>query len=375
MSAGFKVLVLASHAPSLINFRGPLIAEMVRRGWRVTAAAPDIDASTATALTALGAQPESVPLARTGMNPLADLAYRKALVCLFQRERPDVLLAYTIKPVIWGLLAARTVGVKRSVALITGLGYAFTDGVSGGFKRLLAGGVASILYRLALCRADQVLFQNPDDRDLFLSRGLVQDRGQVTVVDGSGVDLDHYAPAPLLDAPVFLMIGRLLGAKGVREYATAALRLKARHPQARFQLVGWRDLGPDAVAEAELQAWIKGGLEYLGPFADVRPALRAARFYILPSYREGTPRSVLEAMAMGRPVITTDAPGCRETVVDGETGLLVPPRDAVALETAMEQLLLDPNRAAAMRQAGLKRARARYDVNRVNAQVLETMLN
>ena len=364
------VLVLASHAPSLVNFRGPLIAEMVRRGWRVTAAAPDFDASTRAGVTALGARPVEVPMARTGMNPLSDLAYRDSLIALFRKEQPDVLLAYTIKPVIWGLLAARAGGVPRAVALITGLGYAFTDGTGGGAKRLLAGVVASALYRLALGRADRVLFQNPDDRDLFLGRGLVRDRGQITVVDGSGVDLSHYTPAPLPEAPVFLMIGRLLGAKGVREYATAALALKARHPEARFQLVGWRDPGPDTVGEDELERWIAGGIEHLGRLEDVRPALAAARIYVLPSYREGTPRSVLEAMAMGRPVITTDAPGCRETVVDGENGLLVPPRDAGALERAMESLILDPARTAAMGQASLDRVRARYDVHRVNAQVL-----
>ena len=367
------VLLLASHAPSLTNFRGPLIAEMVRRGWRVTTAAPDFDAATRTGVAALGARPVDVPMARTGMNPLADLAYRNSLIALFRREQPDVLLAYTIKPVIWGLLAARAAGVGRSVALITGLGYAFTDGTGGGLKRMIAGVMASSLYRLALGRADRVLFQNPDDRDLFLGRGLLWDRGQISVVDGSGVDLDHYRPASLPDAPVFLMIGRLLGAKGVREYATAALALKARYPHARFQLVGWRDPGPDTVDEAELQAWIAGGIEFLGRLDDVRPALAAARIYVLPSYREGTPRSVLEAMAMGRPVITTDAPGCRETVAEGVNGLKVPPQDAAALEVAMEQLILHPEQAAAMGQASLERVRARYDVHRVNAQILSAV--
>lgn len=364
------VLLLASDSHYLVNLRGPLIAEMVRRGWQVTAVAPNFDDSTRAGVADLGARPIEVPMARTGMNPLSDLAYRDSLIALFRKEQPDVLLAYTIKPVIWGLLAARAGRVPRAVALITGLGYAFTDGTGGGAKRLLAGVVASALYRLALGRADRVLFQNPDDRDLFLGRGLVRDPGQITVVDGSGVDLSHYTPAPLPEAPIFLMIGRLLGAKGVREYATAAVALKARYPEARFQLVGWRDPGPDTVGEDELQGWIAGGIEHLGRLEDVRPALAAARICVLPSYREGTPRSVLEAMAMGRPVITTDAPGCRETVVDGENGLLVPPRDAAALERAMETLILDPARAAAMGQASLERVRARYDVHRVNAQVL-----
>ena len=371
--APLHVLLLASNAPSLVNFRGPLIAEMARRGWRVTAAAPDFDAASLASVTALGARPIEMPMARTGMNPLADLAYRRSLIALFRRERPNVLLAYTIKPVIWGVLAARAAGVGRSVALITGLGYAFTDGTSGGLRRLIAGIMASSLYRLELARADRVLFQHPDDRDLFLDRGLLQDRGQVGVVDGSGVDLAHYTPAPLPEAPVFLMVSRLLYAKGVREYARAAAALKGRYPQARFQLAGWRDDGPDTVTEAELRGFIDGGVEFLGRLDDVRPALAAARVYVLPSYREGTPRSVLEAMAMGRPVITTDAPGCRETVVDGVNGLKVPPQDAVALEAAMERLILHPDQAVAMGEASLERVRARYDVHRVNAQILSAV--
>lgn len=372
-SAPLNVLLLASYAPSLVNFRGPLIAEMVRRGWRVTAAAPDFDPATRARVAALGAHPVEVPMARTGMNPLADLAYRKSLIALFRRVKPDVLLAYTIKPVIWGLLAARAAGVSRSVALITGLGYAFTDGTGGGLKRMLAGIMAASLYRLALVRADRVLFQNPDDRDLFLERGLLRDRGQISVVDGSGVDLDHYRPAPLPDAPIFLMIGRLLGAKGVREYSEAVARLRVRHPGARFQLVGWRDEGPDALTDEELQGFITGGVEFLGRLDDVRPAIAGARIYVLPSYREGMPRSVLEAMAMGRPVITTDAPGCRETVVDGVNGLRVPPRDAGALEAAMERLIQYPHLAAEMGLASLERVRARYDVHRVNAQILSAV--
>ena len=364
------LLLLGSHAPSLINFRGPMIRAMRSAGWRITAVAPGIDDATAGALIGLGANPVSLPMARTGMNPLSDLAYCRRLMVLFRREKPDVVLAYTIKPVIWGLLASRATGVRRTVALITGLGYAFTDGVADGVKRRLAGLLAATLYRLALHRADRILFQNPDDRNLFTQRGLLVDRGQVSVIDGSGVDLSHYMPAPLPDQQVFLMIGRLLGAKGVREYAQAAMALKIRYPDGRFLLAGWRDPGPDTVSEAELDGWIRGGLEYLGHLDDVRPAITEARFYVLPSYREGTPRSVLEAMAMGRPIITTDAPGCRETVVSGVNGLLVPPRDAMALERAMESLMLAPKRTAAMGQASLQTARRRYDVHKVNAAIL-----
>lgn len=367
------VLILASYAPSLINFRGPLLAALAGRGWRVTAAAPDIDAATRAALAALGADPIEIPTARTGMNPVADLAYSKALETAFRRLKPDVVLAYTAKPVIWGILAARAAGVPHVVAMITGLGYAFTPSARPSLKHTVANLAARLLYRLALPRADHVLFQNPDDRDLFESFGFTPRPDCVGVTAGSGIDLQRFTPSSPPDRPSFLMLARLLGAKGVREYATAARRLKARHPGIDIRLAGSFDQGPDAVSRAELADWIKGGISYLGELDDVRPAIAAAAVYVLPSYREGTPRSVLEALATGRPVITTDTPGCRETVVDGENGFLIAPRDALALEKAMERFILHPELIAPMARASLDLARHKYDVNSVNAQIITAL--
>lgn len=370
MSSPFSIVVLGSYGPSLINFRGPMIAAMVARGWRVTAIAPGIDEPTREALQAMGAEVVSIHLARTGMNPLADLAYRAELLKLFRRLRPDALLAYTAKPVIWGTLAAKSAGVPRVVSMITGLGFAFTEGAGSPLKRSIARLAASFLYRRALARADRVLFQNPDDRDLFLQRGLLEDGGRVSLTNGSGIDLDHFQPSPPPNAPVFLMVARLLGAKGVREYAAAARALKARWPRALFRLAGWIDHGPDAVGEAELKDWVEGGIDFLGRLADVRPALAEASVFVLPSWREGTPRSVLEAMAVGRAVVTTDAPGCRETVTEGENGYLVPPRNPKALEEAMERFILDPALAQRMGRASRALACRRYDVHQVNAQII-----
>lgn len=367
------ILVLGSYAPSLINFRAPLIAAMIAAGWRVTAAAPDIDATTRAALTALGADTLEIPTARTGMNPLADLAYRKALETAFRRLKPDVVLAYTAKPVIWGTLAARAAGVPHVVAMITGLGYAFTPSARPSLKHTVANLAARLLYRLALPRADHVLFQNSDDCDLFQSLGFTPGPDCVGVTAGSGINLQRFAPSPPPNRPSFLMLARLLGAKGVREYATAARRIKARHPGIDIRLAGSFDQGPDAVSRTELADWIKGGISYLGELDDVRPAIAAAAIYVLPSYREGTPRSVLEALATGRPVITTDTPGCRETVIDGENGFLIAPRDASALEKAMERFILDPGLIAPMAAASLKLARRKYDVNSVNAQILAVL--
>ncbi len=369
------VLMLGAFAPSLTGFRGPLIRELVRRGWRVTAAAPDMDDATRRALQAMGAEVATAPLSRTGMNPLAELGGLVGLRRLFRRVRPDVILPYTSKPVIWGALAAARLGSRRPrvVAMITGLGYAFTPPARPSLRHATAAVAARVLYRMALRRTDRVLFQNPDDLALFTSLGLLPASTPAEVTAGSGVDLEVFAPAPLPPAPVFLMVSRLLGAKGVREYASAAVRLKARHPGAVFRLAGWIDPGPDAVAPEEVDRWIAGGVDYLGRLDDVRPALAEASVFVLPSWREGASRSVLEAMAMNRPVVTTDAPGCRETVTDGVNGRLVPVRDVDALAGAMEAFILDPSLAPRMGVESLWMARERYDVRLVNAQVIAAL--
>ena len=369
-TTGLSVMVLGSYGPSLINFRGPLIAAMTARGWTVTAVSPGIDDRTAEALRALGAEPVDIDLARTGMNPLADLGYFRRLKALMRDRKPDALVAYTAKPVIWSALAARSAGVRAVVLLITGLGLAFTDGAGSPVKRTIARLAAAFLYRRALPVADKVLFQNPDDRDLFLQHGLLPASDRIGLTSGSGVDLNQFTPEPVPAKPAFLMVARLLGAKGVREYAAAALRLRARWPGVPFRLAGYIDPGPDSVRQEELDGWIAQGVEYLGPLEDVRPALADCSVYVLPSWREGTPRSVLEAMATGRAVVTTDAPGCRETVEDGRNGFLVPLRDPERLAEAMERFLVEPGLATRMGAESLALAREKFDVHKVNAVII-----
>ena len=190
------------------------------------------------------------------------------------------------------------------------------------------------------------------------------------IVNGSGIDLDHFAPAPLPEKPSFLMIARLLKDKGIREFAAAAKRLKADHPDVPITLVGYLDPSPDSLTQAELDDLIGHGIDYKGALADVRPAIAEASIYVLPSYREGTPRSVLEAMAMGRAIITTDAPGCRETVEHETNGLLVDPRNSEALYEAMLRLLREPDLAARMGPRSRAIAEAKYDVHKVNAEMI-----
>ncbi|MCZ4328551.1 glycosyltransferase family 4 protein [Castellaniella denitrificans] len=370
-----RLLLVGGFAESLLNFRGALIDDLLRAGVEVHVAAPGLSQGECRqALLARGAVPHDIALRRTGMNPVADLVALYGLWRLMHRLRPDVFLGYTIKPVVYGLLAARLAGVGRRYALITGLGYAFQARPEG-FKARLVTGLARGLYRLALFAADRVFFQNPDDQALFRSNGLLGARVPSVVVNGSGVDVRHFEKAPMPDGSVrFLMIARLLGAKGVREYAQAASRLHREFPDAAFRLAGWIDDGPDSIGVEELQAWIQeGSVEYLGRLADVRPALQDCCVYVLPSYREGTPRTVLEAMAIGRAVVTTDAPGCRETVVDGVNGYLVPVGSSDGLADAMRRFLEEPALAREMGAHSRRIAEERYDVRRVNAEMLQGM--
>ena len=371
--AGQQIVVLGTYAPSLTGFRGDLIAAMIARGHRVTACAPDASPATVDKLRRLGADYRHVPFARNTLGPLADLATLKTLVRLFKNLRPQLVVAYTIKAVIYGSIAARLAGVPRAASMITGLGFAFGDGNEP--RRRLTRGIAKRLYRTALAQNCRIFFQNPDDQSLFVDLGLVRDPALTVLINGSGVDLEGFAPAPPVLAPSFLLAARLISEKGVRDYAAAARLLRARHPESRCRLAGWLDGTANSVRQDELLAWgQEGAIDYLGPLQDIRPALADCAVYVLPSYyREGTPRSVLEAMAMGRPIITTDMPGCRETVEDGVNGFLVPPRDPPALAAAMARFADSPDLIASMGAASRARAEARYDVHGVNRTILDAL--
>ncbi|RYH00256.1 MAG: glycosyltransferase family 1 protein [Alphaproteobacteria bacterium] len=367
------IFLLGSSAPSLLNFRGPLIRELMNSGHRVSVGAPDITADLRARLERMGATVYETPLERRGTGLRADLAYCSAVKRILDRTEPHAVLTYTIKPNIWGAFAAALAGV-RSYAMVTGLGYAFTDTATRhSLRRRLIGFAACRLYRAATDRNYRVIFQNPDDRDDLIRAGGLADPAKAAMINGSGVDMTHYSRVPLPDAPVVLMLARLLVTKGVREYAAAALALRARFPAARFLLVGPYDEGPDSIDRREVATWVAEGLEYCERVNDVRPMIAEARIYVLPSYREGTPRSVLEAMAMGRPIVTCDAPGCRETVEHGVNGLLVPVRDPQALAAAIGRLLENPAEAEAMGEASYALAARKYDVRRVNHAIIEIM--
>jgi len=364
-------VVLAGYGPSLVGFRGALIAEMVARGHRVTAIAPDPEPPRGFGL--LGAAYMPCRLERTGTRPDRDLRAVLSLTRQFRRLKPDVVLGYTMKPVSYGMLAARLASVPRRYALVTGLGYLFIR--DGSARQWVVRRLALPLLRAGLASSTAVFVQNPDDRKDLIREGVLRSEHPSERFWGSGVDLETFAPCPLpKGAPVFLLVARLLRDKGIHEFVAAARQVRRRAPGARFVLVGPHDPNPAGISERELQGWRdEGVVEVAGPTDDVRPYLAACTVYVLPSYREGTPRSVLEAMAVGRPVITTDAPGCRETVDDGVNGFLVPVKDAGAIAGAMLAYIASPELVAAHAQESLRLARERFDVRKVNDAMLHAM--
>ena len=326
-----RVILAANSAWNIVNFRAGLIAALKAKGYEPVVVAP-VEQAPEARRRALGVEWVPLRIDRSGLNPLADARLLADYRRILRRLRPAAFLGFTIKPNIYGCLAARLLCIP-AIANVSGLGTVF---IKPG--PLLA--LVTRLYRFAFARAAIVFFQNAEDRALFVERRIVR-RGQARLLPGSGVDLERFSPEPEPAGPfTFLLVTRLLGDKGVREYAEAARSLRAHLPSARFQLLGPLDEGNrTAIQRSELQGWVdEGSVDYLGETDDVRPFIRDAHAVVLPSYREGLPRSLLEAAAMERPLVATDVPGCRELVEDGVNGLLCEARSAASLAAAMRQL-------------------------------------
>ena len=353
-----KTIALSINASwNIYNFRAGLIRALQAAGHEVVAISPPD--RWAERLAELGVRHVAVPMDSAGVSPRKDIAlflrYRRAL----RRLKPDVFLSYTAKPNVWGSLAAQSLGIP-TIANVSGLGTAF-------IREGLLTRIVTTLYKAAFRRSATIFFQNDEDRDLFVGRRIVDGRKAV-LLPGSGIDLDRFAPQPRSspgDAPfAFLMVARLLWDKGVREYVEAARLVRADHPETRFRLLGFLDVANrTAVPRSEVEAWAAEGLiDYLGDAEDVRPHLAAADCVVLPSYREGLPRVLLEAAAMGRPLIATDVPGCRHVTRDGVNGFLCAVRDPVSLARAMLRMLsLDPAGRGALGAAARAGVEADYD--------------
>lgn len=392
-----KIAILGNQARAMSNFWTLLIRRLSESGHEVVCLVPESSQANMEAglmesgmdglqaetdasawekrLENTGARILHYPLDRKGLNPAKDLKSLLALRSLFSRERPDLLFAYTIKPVIYGAIASALAGVPtrdRRCLMITGLGYMFEGGSL--IKRALMQ-FARLLYRTAFSCSGKVFFQNDEDRTLFEKLSIIPKQTAVRMSKGCGVDTDLFSPRPLPPGPAtFLFVGRLLEAKGLRELAEAARLVKRKHPEARIYILGPEEHGAGSIPLEEVMQWQNEGiLEYLGETCDVRPYLEKATAVVLPSWREGTPCSLLEAMSMERPVIAADAPGSREVIRHGFNGLLTPVRNAPALAEAMQSLIADPSLAKRMGEYGRNLAVREFSADAVARYLMREM--
>ncbi|ELY5143590.1 glycosyltransferase family 4 protein [Vibrio vulnificus] len=364
-----RILIVGTLPSSLINFRGQLI-QSLSQNLEVVCAASNASFFEKKAIEDIVGTYVDYPVSRSGLNPFQDFKTLCTLKKYVTILKPNYILAYTIKPIIWGGLAARFANVESFYAMVTGLGYAFQK---GGVTKNLLNVLVKLLYRSALKRSKAVIFQNRDNMQVFIDQGIVP-KEKCFLVSGSGVDLSHYEKEPLSNKPYFLLIARLLGDKGIREYAQAAAVVKQQYPEAEFHLVGPEDPSPDGIQINEVNDWHESGvIHYHGATTDVRPFIKACNIFVLPSYHEGMPRTVLEAMAMGRPVLTTNVPGCKETVVNGENGWLVEKANVEQLAERMIWFIEHPEQWEIMGDKGHQMANEKFDVHKVNAEILKIM--
>ncbi|SDR00348.1 glycosyltransferase family 4 protein [Flagellimonas zhangzhouensis] len=371
--AKLKVLIICSVSYSLINFRKDFIEELVQSGYEVWCAGPDFSKDISDKVKAMGAHPVDFNLQRKGLNPLKDFKSVGELKKILKDIEVDFVFAYTIKPVIYGAFAAQQLNLKI-FSLITGLGFTFS-GVS--LKAKLLGQVSKLLYKLALRKNNVAIFQNVDDQTLFSDQGILPKGQKSYVVNGSGINLDRFEfkePDEFNkgDRPLnFILIGRLMIEKGIELYLDTAEAIHEKKGNAIFHVVG---NPPEHLTELEARLKNlnhKGVIVYHGVQMDVRPYLKAADIFVLPTfYREGVPRSILEALSVGMPIITTKTPGCRETVIESKNGFIIPPKQLPPLIEAASYFLENPDKIEVMGRESRKLAEQKFDVRLVNADLL-----
>lgn len=375
-----RVLLIANAAFNILNFRAELINAFQTRGYSVEVICPPKCNLTNKdnineIFNDMDVQFWPVDFNRTGVNPVKELISFLNLLHLIRKRRPDIILNYTVKPVIYGSIAAKICNIRRIGSNITGLGYAFT---SNDIRARIVRLFLRILYKISLQFNSVVYFQNTDDLNLFNRLKLIDPSVVTKVLKGSGVNLSVYCPSsdekkyPLS----FLFVGRLIKDKGIYEFIDAAKMIKQRIPLAKFTIVGPLDVNPSAISMEAIRGLSDNGIvQYVGPSKNVLQYLRQSDVFVLPSYREGTPKSALEAMAVGLPIITTDVPGCRETVVNGGNGFLVPARDVEGLYAAMMMLIESPDLRTRMGLESRRMAHEYFDVNKVNSDILKTIVD
>ena len=365
-----KIAILVCYNPTLLNFRLDLMLEIIRLGHQVIAVGNESEEKWNSLLHPYGIEYRFIKMQRNGLNPVRDFFSFVQLVKLLKKEKPDRIFTSQAKMVLYGGLAANCLGIRNVYPLIAGLGSIF---LSNGLKGQILKKILMCGYRLSLRKSPSVFFQNKDDASFFIENGIVSSE-RIVYLNGSGVNLERFAKQPFPTTSGFLCVCRIIRDKGVMEYLSACRMVKKQHPDIRCLLVGPFDSNPSALKPGDLQPYIDdGSVEYLGEQMDVRPYLAQCSVFVLPSYREGTPKSVLEAMSCGKAIITTDAPGCRETVVEGKNGFLVPVKDDKAIAEKMLFLYHNPDVCEQMGNASRQIAEQRFDVRLVNQVILRTM--
>ncbi|CAN7248479.1 glycosyltransferase family 4 protein [Trinickia sp. LjRoot230] len=367
-TAPLSVCLVCNTSFAIHTYRQGLIRTLVEKGVVVTVIAPR-DRTTAL-LEQMGCRYIELFVASKGTNPLDDQRTLRELYRHYRAMRPDVVFHYTIKPNIYGSVAAWLAHVP-SIAVTTGLGYVF-------IQKSRAAVIAKALYRFAFRFPREIWFLNRDDEAAFVKSRLLAHPDRARLLNGEGVDLNHFAYTPAVQKQnfTFVLIGRLLWDKGVGEYVEAARILRANHPTVRFQLLGPVGVdNPSAITLDAVRAWEREGIvEYLGEAHDVREFIANAECVVLPSYREGVPRTLMEASAIGRPVVATDVPGCREVVADGVTGLLCEAKNALSLAEKLEAMLgMTYGERKAMGERGRAKVVAEFDEAGVIARYIETL--
>lgn len=364
-----KFILISPRSRSVYDFRGDLIKEIISKGYEVIVIGPDEEYLDK--INELGVRYQIISLRNSRINIFDDIKYTFNLYKFLKKEKPDITLGYALKPVIYGSIAAKFAGVKNIYSMIAGAGRIYS---SDSFLIRRIRSITGLLFKVALKCCNMVIFQNTDDLNEFVNRGYLK-KEKTAHVNGSGVNMDRFKAVPLPDEPVFLMVSRILKEKGIFEYLNAAKSVKKEYPEARFILLGGYDNSLGSIKPEQIKPYIDNGIvEHPGVFRNVIPILQTARFFVLPTYYgEGLPRTILEAMSMGKPIITTDWNGCRDAVKDRVNGFLVTPKSSEELADKMRYMLNHSDEAVIMSENSLKICKEKYDVHSVNKQMLKVM--
>ncbi len=365
-----KFILISPKNRSAYNFRGDLIKDIKAKGYEVTVTGPNKEG--VDKIEELGVNFIEIPVNKNGINPFADIIYCFKLYKAIKREKANVVMGYTIKPVIYGSIAAYMARVQNRISMITGAGYLFA---SNNFKAKIIKHISFALYKIGLSVANKVIFQNIDDLNEFVDNKLVK-KEKCNVVNGSGVNMKKFSPSEYPAIPSFFFLGRLVYTKGGMDFVKAAKIVKDNYPNTRFMILGkFEHKLPDAITKEELMPYVDDGtVEFFPETDNISKYYAMSSVFVLPTaYREGTPRVILEALASARAVITTFTPGCKETVIDGKNGFFVPTHNPMAIAEKMTYFIENPDKIAKMGAESLKICQKKYEISIINKRMLSIM--